>query len=156
MGKRYRLKESTLRGMIREAVEDALGGGNDSVRAEVEAIVEKMGSHIEGWFSEHRFCDDHGFVGSIYNSEEEAEEDILNGDEHQNAIDDVEVAMTEEDWVDYLEHCGYNIQQAKDIIYSGAWGKLVEIIVGNEGPQFFLATYSGKVHSLSNGMVLYY
>lgn len=156
MGKRYRLKESTLRGMIREAVEDALGGGNDSVRAEVEAIVEKMGSHIEGWFSEHRFCDDHGFVGSIYNSEEEAEEDILNGDEHQNAIDDVENAMTEEDWVDYLEHCGYNIQQAKDIIYSGAWGKLVEIIVGNEGPQFFLATYSGKVHSLSNGMVLYY
>ena len=156
MRKRYRLTESTLRGMIREAVEDALGSGNDSVRAEVEAIVEKMGSHIEGWFSEHRFCDDHGFVGSIYNSEEEAEEDILNGDEHQNAIDDVENAMTEEDWVDYLEHCGYNIQQAKDIIYSGAWGKLVEIIVGNEGPQFFLATYSGKVHSLSNGMVLYY
>ena len=156
MKKRYRLTESTRRGMIREAVEDALGSGNDSVRAEVEAIVEKMGSHIEGWFSEHRFCDDHGFVGSIYNSEEEAEEDILNGDEHQNAIDDVENAMTEEDWVDYLEHCGYNIQQAKDIIYSGAWGKLVEIIVGNEGPQFFLATYSGKVHSLSNGMVLYY
>ena len=156
MGKRYRLKESTLRGMIREAVEDALGGGNDSVRAEVEAIVEKMGSHIEGWFSEHRFCDDHGFVGSIYNSEEEAEEDILNGDEHQNAIDDVENAMTEEDWVDYLEHCGYNIQQAGDIIRSGAWGKLVEIIVGNEGPQFFLAQYSGKVHDLSNGMVLYY
>ena len=156
MKKRYRLTESTLRAMVREAVEDALSGGNDSVRAEVEAIVEKMGSHIEGWFSEHRFCDDHGFVGSIYNSEEEAEEDILNGDEHQNAIDDVENAMTEEDWVDYLEHCGYNIQQAKDIIYSGAWGKLVEIIVGNEGPQFFLATYSGKVHSLSNGMVLYY
>lgn len=156
MGKRYRLTESTLRGMIREAVEDALGGGNDSVRAEVEAIVEKMGSHIEEWVSENRFFDNHNCDGSVYNSEEEAEEDILNGDEHQNAIDYVEGAMTEEDWVDYLEHCGYNRQQAEDIIYSGAWGKLVEIIVGNEGPQFFLATYSGKVHELSNGMVLYY
>lgn len=155
MKKTYRLTESKLRNMVREAVEEVLNGSED-VKAEVEAIVEKMGSHIEEWVSDNRFYDVHGCDGSIYNSEEEAEEDILNGSEHQNAVDYVEGAMTEEDWIDYLDKCGFDRNQAGDIIRSGAWGKLVEIIVGNEGPQFFLAQYSGKVHDLSNGMVLYY
>lgn len=155
MKKTYRLTESKLRNMVREAVEEVLNGSED-VKAEVEAIVEKMGSHIEEWVSDNRFYDVHGCDGSIYNSEEEAEEDILNGSEHQNAVDYVEGAMTEEDWIDYLDKCGFNRNQAEDIIRSGAWGKLVEIIVGNEGAQFFLAQYSGKVHDLSNGQVLYY
>lgn len=155
MKKTYRLTESKLRNMVREAVEEVLNGSED-VKAEVEAIVEKMGSHIEEWVSDNRFYDVHGCDGSVYNSEEEAEEDILNGSEHQNAVDYVEGAMTEEDWIDYLDKCGFDKQQAVDIIRSGAWGKLVEIIVGNEGPQFFLAQYSGKVHDLSNGQVLYY
>lgn len=156
MKKRYKLTESKLRGMIREAVEDALNGDND-VRAEVESIVEEMsGNHIEEWFGEHRFCDDHGFDGSVYKNEKEAANDILNGSEHQNAVDYVEGVMTEEDWVGYLDDCGFNRKQAEDIIYSGAWGKLVDIIVGNEGPEFFLSTYSGQVHNLSNGQILYY
>lgn len=154
--KRYRLTESKLRSIIREAVEDALNINDDPVKSEVEAIVEKMGSHIEEWVSENRFFDNHNCDGSVYNSEEEAIEDILNGSEHQNAVDYVEGAMTEEDWIRYLDSCGYNKQQAEDIIYSGAWGKLVEILIGNEGPEFFLATYSGKAHDLSNGKVLYY
>ncbi len=108
------------------------------------------------WTSENTFVDAHGFNGYIFDTEEEAEESVLNGDEHQNAIDYVNGAQTDEDWIKYLIKGGVNPSMAERIINNGDWNSVVNIIVDKEGPEFFLSTYSGRVNELPNGKLLYF
>jgi hypothetical protein len=111
------------------------------------------------WGSDNYFCNDaDGCNGSVYKSEEEARRSILSptGDNHQNALDFVEDAMGDEEWIGFLENCGINRRTAEKIISGGNWKKVVEIVVKNEGAKFFLSTYSGGTFELGNGYIVYF
>lgn len=132
---------------------------NTDIKSEVEAFVREFsnGHQIEQWLSENSFVDDHGFDGHIFNDEMEAEESILNGENLQNAIDYVDGATTEEEWIQMLDkHSKAGTQYVRNIVEQGQWDKVVELILQIDGPEFFLAPYSGKTHDLSNGQILYY
>lgn len=132
---------------------------NTDIKSEVEQFVREFsnGHQIEQWLSDNRFVDDHGFDGYIFNDEMEAEESILNGENHQNAIDYVDGATTEEEWIQILDkHSKAGTQYVRNIVEQGQWDKVVELILQIDGPAFFLAPYSGKTHDLSNGQILYY
>lgn len=132
---------------------------NTDIKSEVEAFVREFsnGHQIEQWLSENSFVDDHGFDGHIFNDEIEAEESILNGENHQNAIDYVNGATSEEEWIQMLDkHSKAGTQYVTNIVRQGQWDKVVELILQIDGPAFFLAPYSGKTHDLSNGQILYY
>ncbi|MDO4511365.1 MAG: hypothetical protein Q4B68_06075 [Bacteroidales bacterium] len=129
---------------------------NEGVRQEVEGIVTKMGSSIDEWVSENKFIDTHGCYGYIFLTEEEAYNSVLYGQEHQYAIDNVDGAQSDEEWIEYLIHGGVPAKKAKQIIDQQNWDEVVRIIVNACGPEWFLADYSGEVYSLSDGSILYY
>lgn len=153
MRNKIRLTESQLHQVIKESVRRIL---RESVNDEVEDIVSSMGSNIEDWVNDHNFYDTHGFNGYIFNSEEEAVDAVLNGDEHQNAIDYIDGAQSEDEWVKYLIDGGVDADYANEIVENQDWDAIIKIIVDSDGPEWFLSDYSGKVHNLSNGQLLYY
>lgn len=151
---------SQIRNLVRESIQRLINENeNMDVKSEVEQFVQEFsnGHQIEQWLSDNRFVDDHGFDGYIFNDEMEAEESILNGENHQNAIDYVDGATTEEEWIQMLDkHSKAGTQYVTNIVRQGQWDKVVELILQIDGPAFFLAPYSGKTHDLSNGQILYY
>ena len=118
----------------------------------------ELGADVDGieWITDTYFETKNGCNGSIFNSEEDAAKSVLSGDDHQNAVDFVEGAMSDEDWKSYLVGAGIGEDEANAIIDNNQWKKLVEIVVDNDGPKFFLSTFSGKVYDLDNGKLLYY
>ena len=111
------------------------------------------------WTTDHTFYNENdGSDGCIYRSEEEARKSILrpNGEHYQIAIDCVNGAQSDDEWVDYLENGGVKRKTAEKIISSQNWKKVVEIIVKSDGGEWFLSSYSGDVYELSNGYFLYY
>ena len=155
MKQKIRINESTLRKIVAESVRRVLKESID-IKQEVENVVNAMGSQIERWYGDDEFIDKHGCNGYIFNDEDEARESVLNGYEHQNAVDYVDGAQTDEEWVNYLVHGGVDRNQAMQIINNGDWDSVVSIIVDVYGPEWFLSTYSGSIHRLSNGQLLYF
>ena len=152
---RIRLTESQLHNIIRESVKRILKETTD-ITNEVEEIVSSMGSSIEEWYTENNFVDIHGCEGFVFDDREDATNAILNGFEHQHAIDYVKGALSDEEWIQYLIGGGVNKRTAIQIIQNHDWEQVVQIIVDACGPEWFLSEYSGNVHSLSNGQLLYY
>ncbi|MBR4623979.1 MAG: hypothetical protein IKO56_00410 [Alphaproteobacteria bacterium] len=135
---------------------------NNQEAEETKALVinklGELGADVDGieWITDTYFETKNGCNGSIFNSEEDAAKSVLSGDDHQNAVDFVEGAMSDEDWKSYLVGAGIGEDEANAIIDNNQWKKLVEIVVDNDGPKFFLSTFSGKVYDLDNGKLLYY
>lgn len=149
--------ESKLSRIVKESVNRILNERvHNGLQQEVEQIVTSMGSNIEEWLNDTCFVDQHGCDGHIFRNEEDAVNSVLYGDEHQNAIDAVDGAQSDEEWVDYLIRGGVEPQLAKSIIANQQWDKVVEIIVNKVGPEWFLSGYSGRVHNLNDGSLLYY
>ncbi len=108
------------------------------------------------WLNDNYFMTEDGCNGSIFNNVNEAYESVLSGENHQNAIDYVDGAQSDDDWIDYLINGGVNPEKAKQIIMNGDWNQVVQIILDADGPEWFLSTYSGEVYDLPNGQLLYY
>lgn len=152
-----KIVENKVRGVLKEMFEgEKTPTGMNDVKQEVENIVHEMGSEIEQWVTPNRFFDKHGCDGSIFNSEEDAKYAVLSGDDHQNAIDYVNTAQSPKEWVDYLVAGGVDREKAINIIRNNDWDSVINIIVNSDGPEWFLSGYSGQVHQLSNGQILYY
>lgn len=152
---RIRLTESQLHRVIKESVKKVLRESVD-IANEVEEIVSSMGSSIEEWYTDDNFIDIHGCAGYIFDNTEDAINAVLNGFEHQHAIDYVDGAQSDKEWIQYLIKGGVNKSTAVQVIKNHDWEQVVRIIVDKDGPEWFLSQYSGGVHSLSNGQVLYY
>ena len=118
----------------------------------------ELGADVDGieWITDTYFVTKNGCNGSIFNSEEDAAKSVLSGDDHQNAVDLVEGAMGDDEWKSYLVGAGVGEDEANAIIDNNQWEKLVKIVVDNDGPKFFLSTFSGEVYDLDNGKLLYY
>ena len=108
------------------------------------------------WLNEHYFSDNHGCSGSVCVDENDAYNRVLNGEEHQNAVDYVEGAQTDDEWIDQMLNAGVTRRVAESIIKNKKWDKLVELILEKNGPQYFLSGYSGEVYQLDDGLLLYY
>lgn len=157
MKQRFRINETQLRRIVSESVKRCLNEMNgDSIRQEVEDIVRKMGSKITEWYGVKYFQTESGCDGFIFASKDEAKDCVLNGDEHQNALDLVNEMMTDEDWIGCLTGVGVNPNEARRIIQNQDWEEVVRIIVKVDGPEWFLSSYSGEIHSLSDGSLLYF
>lgn len=124
----------------------------------VEDFLKKKGLYNGplDWLTDNRFVDNHGCDGYIFNNSEEAIKSILSGDDHQNAVDFVDGACTDDEWIAMLIKAGYSPDSAYYIINNHKWDELVKIIVYRDGPEWFLSTYSGNGYDLPNGMILYY
>lgn len=132
-------------------------GFNDNT-LDIESFLKEKGLYnapLE-WIDDNYFRDSHGFDGYIFDTEDEAVESIMDGENYQNAVDYVEGAQTDEEWVDYLISGGVNPRLAKTIIANQDWDKVVTTILMHNGPEFFLSSYSGKKYQLPNGKLLYY
>lgn len=157
MKQRFRINESHLRRIVSESVKRCLNEMNgDSIRQEVEGIVRKRGNKITEWYGDGHFQTEDGCDGFIFASSYDAKNSVLNGDEHQFAIDCLEDGQTDEEWIDYLTKGGVSSNDARRIIQNHDWDEVVRIIVKACGPEWFLSTYSGEVHSLSDGSLLYF
>ena len=149
--------ESKLSRIVKESVNRILRENiHNDLQQEVNQIVTSMGSNIEEWLNDTCFVDQHGCVGHIFRNEEDATNSVLYGDDHQNAIDSVDGAQSDEEWVDYLIKGGVEPHLAESMIANQQWDKVIEIIVSKSGPEWFLSGYSGEVHNLSDGSLLYY
>lgn len=134
---------------------------NQKAEETKELVISKLGelgAGVDGieWVNDTYFVTKDGFNGSIFDSEEDAAKSVLRGDDRQNAVDFVEGAMGDDEWKTYLVGAGIGEDEANAIIDNNQWGKLVEIVVDNDGPKFFLSTFSGEVYDLDNGKLLYY
>lgn len=157
MKKIIRLTETDIRKIVKESVNRILNERIDNgLQQEVEQIVTSMGSNIVEWVNDTCFVDQHGCNGYIFRNEEDAVNSILYGNDHQNAIDTVYGAQSDEEWVDYLIKGGIDKNVARDVISKQDWDSVVRMIVRKDGPEWFLSTYSGQVHNLSDGSLLYY
>ena len=158
---RQRLHESKSNYILKseEFIKENL---NNQEAEETKALVlnklGEIGADVDGieWITDTYFATKNGCNGSIFDSEEDAAKSVLSGDDHQNAVDLVEGAMSDEDWKSYLVGAGVGEDEANAIIDNNQWEKLVEIVVDNDGPKFFLSTFSGEVYDLDNGKLLYY
>lgn len=157
MKKIVRLTESDLHRIVKESMNRILNESvHNGLQQEVEQIVTSMGSSIAEWINDTCFVDQHGCYGYIFRSEEDAVNSILYGDDHQNAIDLVNGAQSDKEWVDYLIKGGIDKNVARAVISKQDWDSVVKMIVRKDGPEWFLSTYSGQVHHLSDGSLLYY
>lgn len=158
MKKQIKLNEAQLRNIVAESVKKVLKEIEDGsdIKQEVEEYVHAMGSQIEQWLCDYVFVDKHGCNGFIYDNEEEAKQSVLNGEEHQNAMDYVKDAQSPEDWIGYLVEGGVDENQAINMVRNEDWNGIVNVIVDKEGPEWFLSQYSGQVHELTNGQLLYF
>lgn len=152
------VNETKIAKIVAESVKKVLKEIEDGsdIKQEVEEYVHAMGSQIEQWSCDYVFVDKHGCNGFIYNNEEEAKQSVLNGEEHQNAMDYVKDAQSPEDWIGYLVEGGIDENQAINMVRNGDWNGIVNVIVDKEGPEWFLSQYSGQVHELTNGQLLYF
>jgi len=151
-----RLNEGQLRQIVKESVRNTLS--ELSNKRMVELFLKKnniLDPPIE-WVNDHEFCGASNCHGYIYDSEEDAYNSIVNGENKRYAIDFVESAQSDDEWVDYLIRGGVNARKAKALVKNGLWDKIVKIIVDADGPRWFLSEYSGKVYTLPNGKLLYY
>ena len=130
----------------------------EETKALVISKLGELGADVDGieWLTDTYFTTKNGCNGSIFDSEEDAAKSVLSGDDHQNAVDLVEGAMGDDEWKSYLVGAGIGEDEANAIIDNNQWEKLVKIIVDNDGPKFFLSTFSGEVYDLDNGKLLYY
>lgn len=159
MKQRIRINESQLRRIVSESVKRCLNEMNgDSIRQEVEGIVGENGDEIIEWYDDEYgyFKTKDGNEGFVFDSIDDAKDCVLNGDEHQHALDFVEGALTEDGWVDYLKDTGVDQVEAIRVIQNQDWEELLRIIVNAFGPEWFLSSYRGEVYGLSNGSLLYY
>ncbi len=158
---RQRLPESKSNYILKseEFIKENL---NNQEAEETKALVinklGELGAKVDGieWITDTYFVTKDGCNGSIFDSEEDAAKSVLSGDDHQNAVDLVEGAMGDDEWKTYLVGAGIGEDEANAIIDNNQWEKLVEIVVDNDGPKFFLSTFSGEVYDLDNGKLLYY
>lgn len=121
-----------------------------------EAVVKSFGETVYEWINDTSFVDTHGFDGSIFDTYEDAEASVLHGDDHQNALDCVEGAMSDNDWISFLIASGVPEKEAIDIVNQERWNDIVEVIVAQNGPSWFLSPYSGTCTILEDGKLLYY
>lgn len=123
--------------------------------ADVENFVNGFSKHdVYEWITPNRFVDNHGFDGSIFKSECAANRYVL-GIGLQNAMDYCNGACSDEDWISILSNY-VSERVAKNAIKKGNWEKVVRIMLKGEGASFFLSDYSGRIHDLENGDLLYY
>ena len=152
-----RLTENSLKRMIKESVKRVLRESIDD-ESIVEAFFRKNGMYnapLE-WITNDRFVDEHGCDGYIFNSEDDAINSILNGDNYQNAIDYVKNAQSPKEWIKYLIDGGVDKNEAYSMISNQDWDSVIEEIIDKVGPEWFLSGYSGDVYNLPNGKLLYY
>ena len=161
MKQTIRLNEQELKHLIRESVKRVLreAENQENKQQMVTDVLKRLGvGNLDSinWLGDNYFTMYDGSNGSVFQSEEDARNSVLHGDDHQNAVDLVYDAMTDEEWVDYLIRGGVDAKTAETIIRNQDWDKVVEIIVDADGPEWFLSTYSGEVHGLPDGSLLYY
>ena len=166
MKKIVRLNESELKHMIMESVKRVLEDREFHLRNKsrnqrmVLDVLKRLGvKHLDSidWLNDNYFqMLDDGTNGSIFPSVEDARNSVLYGDDHQNAVDYVDGAQSDEDWIEYLINGGVDEETAETIIRNHDWDTVVEIIVDKCGPEWFLSTYSGEVYGLPDGSLLYY
>ena len=163
---KIRLNEAQFNALVRKMVNESVKRimpnkeGAVDVKSMVENFLKSKNMYdppIE-WINDNTFTDRHGFDGHIYSSIEDAYNDIVSpdGDEHQNAIDSLDGAQSEEDWIDYLIHGGVDPNKARKVIMSHDWDAVIKIIIKEAGPEWFLSSYSGQVYDLDDGSLLFY
>lgn len=125
------------------------------MQSEVENFVQNtFHQKIYEWNCDNNFVDDHGFDGYIFKSELAAIRYVY-GIGLQCAMDYVNGAMRDDEWINLLSNY-VGKRTAKRVIENSKWDKVVKIMVENEGVSFFLSDYSGGVHYLESGDLLYY
>ena len=155
--RRIKLTESDLHRIVNESVKRVLReSGDDTRKQEVEEYVADNGGEIQEWLSDNYFYDTHGCNGSIFGSEDEAEESIMKGEDHQNALDMLDGLIDDDEMVKFLRSCGVDILHAKRMVKYDMREDMIEPILNACGAKFFLSGYSGEVHELSDGTLLYY
>lgn len=143
------LKEYTLRE----------GLGFDDIKDEVEAYVKgKSGNEIESWH-QYGFTDDHGTDGYIFNTLEDAIEEILNGGLNRQSKEFLETPVDDETLVSWLRE--YNFEPSSRYEDTGevSDADLQNLLVGitrDKGPEFFLARYTGDYGVLEDGRIIFY
>lgn len=163
---KIRLNESQFKSMVKRMVMESARRVmlNEEEPVDVKNMVENflksrnMYDPPLEWYGNNSFVDRHGFEGHIYSSIEDAYNDIVSpdGNEHQNAIDSLDGAQSEEDWIDYLIHGGVDPNKARKVIMSHDWDAVIKIIIKASGPEWFLSSYSGEVYDLDDGSLLFY
>lgn len=124
----------------------------------VESYMKENGwKSIEEWMSDNRFVDKCGFDGYVFKDYDEAIMSLRDGGENrQNAINFAESAGTEEDWVKWLFGCGVDEDVARSLVENGEWGEVVDWMLEEYGPEWFLSSYSGSMYDLPDGTLLFY
>ena len=124
-------------------------------RQEVEAyIAENFNQKPDEWHDTNRFVDDCGFHGYIFKNERAARRYVLS-DIHEYGSE-CESAVDYKTWINILVNIGMTLRWAKEYVQRGLWEKVARKMLDACGPSYFLSTYSGQVHDLSDGSLLYY
>lgn len=106
------------------------------------------------WLADNRFVDHHGCDGYIFPDGDAAHKYLM--DDLHELGSNYESACSDEDWVSLLVGIGFTKRRATNVVKKGEWETVAKEMIDYYGPSFELSTYSGKIHTLSNGYLLYY
>lgn len=120
-----------------------------------EFIKNRFNENVYEWMCENSFVDPHGFDGYLFKSELAAKRYVL-GIGMQCAIDSCNGAVSGSDWINILMGCGLSKRVATKVIEKEDWERVVKTMLNQYGAAWFLSSYSGQIHDLDCGMLLYY
>lgn len=167
--KTIRMNKTEFNSLIAESVKRILKeytlkegqdfGDYNDIRDEVEAFVEqKSGNVIEQWH-QYGFTDDHGFDGYIFDTLEDATEEILNGGLNRGNKEYLETSKSDEGLAKWLRDYGVKLSSRYEDtgeVSDEDLQNLLVAIIKDRGPEFFLATYSGEYDVLEDGRIIFY
>lgn len=150
----YSLNSDAYESCRPESIEEyiTLKEVNEEQKKEIEEFIFSRYERKITWITDRRFRDEHGFDGYVFNSRAAAVKSVVEGDDHQNALDYVRGAMTEDEWERYLIRGGVDESKAHDLVQQGKWDDIISIIVDTEGPEWFLA---GDCNCIGDFVVYY-
>ena len=96
-----------------------------------------------------------GCVCHVFQDEQDAYDFVKNPDNVQ-FTDYLEGAQSDEDWIDYLIKGGVDADKAAELVETGNWQAIKEIILDSDGAEWFLGEYSGDMFYPEVGYVIYF
>lgn len=91
----------------------------------------------------------------VFQDEQDAYNYVKNP-ENVEFTDFLESAQSDEDWVNYLINGGVDADEAEELVASGNWQRIKEIILDADGAEWFLGEYGGDVFYPEVGYVIYF
>ena len=123
-------------------------------REVVKYIAETFNTKPYDWLTDNHFVDYHGFDGYIFPDGDAAYRYLMDNLEELGST--YQSAQSDEDWVELLEGIGFSKQGATKTVKNGDWKTVAREMIDYYNPSFKLSSYSGQIHTLSNGYLLYY